>query len=154
MSRINRRARSSGQALAEFALIAPLFFLMLLFLIESGRFILYYQTLNDATRHGARYAIIHGSNAQDGCPSGPPAPGTASCDVDGDNVRTAVRQSALGLLDLGTLTITDPTYSGPNGSSNARGSTVRVEAAFEYPPILPVFPTVTVTAESSLVVNN
>ncbi len=52
-----------GQALVEFALVAPIFFLILFAIIEGGRFILYYETLNNATREGARYAIVNGANS-------------------------------------------------------------------------------------------
>src|SRR5690242_12105624 len=61
-----------GQAMVEFALVAPIFFLLLFAIIEGGRFIFYYETLNNATREGARYAIVHGSNAK--CPAGPSGP--------------------------------------------------------------------------------
>ena len=65
-----RPPNSRGQALAEFALVAPVFFLLLFSIIEGGRFIFYYETLNNATREGARYAIVHGMNSFD-C-TGPP----------------------------------------------------------------------------------
>ena len=51
-----------GQALVEFALVAPMFFLLLLGIIEAGRFIFYYEVLHNATREGARYAIVNGAN--------------------------------------------------------------------------------------------
>ena len=73
------RARSGGQALVEFSLVAPLFFLLLLAVIEGGRFIFYYEILHNATREGARYAIVHGANSY--CPSGPTTrrSGTLAC---------------------------------------------------------------------------
>ena len=49
--------------MVEFALVAPLFFLLLFGIIEAGRFIFYYETLNNATREGARYAIVNGANS-------------------------------------------------------------------------------------------
>ncbi|MDQ3126960.1 MAG: pilus assembly protein, partial [Chloroflexota bacterium] len=61
--RSGSRHASKGQALVEFALVAPIFFLLLFGIIEGGRFILYYQTLNNATREGSRYSIVHGSNS-------------------------------------------------------------------------------------------
>ena len=71
---VTKRGRTSaGQALVEFALVAPIFFLLLFGIIEAGRFILFYEALNNATREGARYAIVHGSNSS--CPSGPMPPG-------------------------------------------------------------------------------
>lgn len=143
-----RRSRPRGQALVEFALVAPMFFLLLFGIIEAGRFVFYYETLNSATREGARYAIVNGANTI-GCPSGPPAPGSAACDVPGENVKTRVRQAALGVA--GPITVT-PTWTPDNG----RGATVKVEASFTYRSLVPLLPIppITVEAESSLVVNN
>jgi hypothetical protein len=48
----------------------------------------------------------------------------------------------------------DPAYSGPNGCSNRRGSTVTVAVSYTYAPLLPVLPSITITTEASGVVNN
>lgn len=140
--------RSAAQALAEFAMVAPLFFVLLLGIIEAGRFIFYYETLNNATREGARYAIVNGANTL-GCPTGPPAPGSAGCDTTGEDVKTRVRQAAFGVMTGITVT---PTWYPDNG----RGSTVTVAATFTYRTLAPLvpLPPITVSTESSLVVNN
>lgn len=145
---LRARRRTRGQAMVEFAMVAPMFFLLLFGIIEAGRFIFYYETLSNATREGARYAIVNGANTL-GCPSGPPAPGSSPCDTSGDRVRTRVRQAATGIP--GGITV-DPTWDPHNG----RGSTVRVSAAYTYRSLIPLvpLPPITVTAESSLVVNN
>ena len=70
-----------GQSLAEFALIAPLFFMLLFGIIEGGRFIFYYETLSNATREGARYAIVNGERSLT-CSTGPDD-GTSSTSCDG-----------------------------------------------------------------------
>jgi hypothetical protein len=144
-----RRGRSRGQALAEFALVAPWFFLVLFGIIEAGRFMLYYENLNNATREGARYAIVNGANTL-GCPSGPPAPGTAACDAPGNNVIQRVKDAAFGVLGSG-VGVT-PTWNPDNG----RGSTVTVAATYTYRSLIPIvpLPPITVQAESSLVINN
>lgn len=136
--------------MVEFALVAPLFFLMLFGILEAGRFMLYYETLNNATREGARYAIVNGANTL-GCPTGPPAPGSSACDPDGEHVVARVRNAAFGVLGSG-VTVT-PTWHDP--ANNGRGSTVTVTASYTYSPLIPIpFPAITVEAESSLVVNN
>jgi hypothetical protein len=149
-----RRRRSRGQAMVEFALVAPMFFLVLFGIIEAGRFIFYYETLNNATREGARYAIVNGANTI-GCPTGPPAPGSTPCDVAGDDVRARVRNAAFGVLDPITV---DPVWLRPDGSlgNNGRGETVTVSATFTYRPLVPIvpLPPITINAESSLVINN
>jgi hypothetical protein len=147
--RPNAQRVSRGQALAEFALVAPMFLLIFFGIIEAGRFIFYYETLNNATREGARYAIVNGANTL-GCPTGPAAPGSTPCDTTGDDVRERVRDAAFGVMGAGVTV--DPQWSPDNG----RGSTVRVTATYTYTSLIPLvpFPAITVEAESSLVVNN
>jgi TadE-like protein len=146
-----RRRTRRGQALVEFALVAPAFFLVLFGIIEAGRFIFYYETLNNATREGARYAIVNGANTL-GCPTGPPAPGTSACDPAGDDVVERVRDAAVGMI--GSAISVTPTWHDP--ANNGRGATVTVTASYTYGSLIPIvpLPPITVTAESSLVVNN
>lgn len=140
--------------MVEFALVAPLFFILLFGIIEAGRFIFYYETLNNATREGARYAIVNGASTI-GCASGPPAPGTAGCDVPGNNVIARVRQAALG---IGSAVSVTPEWVNNSGmpSNNGRGETVRVKATATYDTLVPLLPlpSITISAESSLVINN
>lgn len=59
----SRRARRNrrGAAVVEFAIVAPLFILLLFGMIEFGRMIMVQQVLTNASREGARRAIIEGS---------------------------------------------------------------------------------------------
>jgi hypothetical protein len=148
----SRARRSGGQALVEFALVAPLFVLLLFAIIEGGRFIAYYETLSNATREGARYAIVHGSNSS--CPSGPMPPdmNPPGCyDPAGANVVQRVKDTAFGLL--GTDVVVTPTW-GPLG--NGREADVNVAATYTYQTLVPLvpMPPITITAESTLVINN
>ena len=148
MSAQKVRRRDRGQALVEFALVLPFFFLLRFGIIEAGRFIFYYETLSNSTREGARYAIVNGANTL-GCPSGPAAPGSSACDTPGANVVARVRQSAIGLPNAISVT---PTWTPDNG----RGSTVNVAAQMTYRVLVPLvpIPDITVKAESTLVINN
>jgi Flp pilus assembly protein TadG len=151
-----RQPRSRGQALAEFALVAPVFFLLLFGIIEAGRFIFYYEILNNATREGARYAIVNGANTL-GCPSGPAAPGTSACDEPGNNVIARVKAAAYGTM--GSAVNVVPRWLQTNGvddGDNSRGMTVKVTATYTYSSLVPIvpLPPITVTAESRLVINN
>jgi hypothetical protein len=47
----------------EFALVLPVFLLLVLGLFEAGRAVWYENTLAYAAREGTRYAIVHGSGA-------------------------------------------------------------------------------------------
>lgn len=162
--------RSRGQALVEFAVVTPLLFLLVLGTLEVGRFVFHYELVNNAAREGARYAIVHGARAD--CPSGPPPSGQSNpCDAPGNNVKEAVRTAALDLMSLGELFIHEPVWTSrgsltnpqpgdvSNGSNN-RGEYVTVFVDFQYDPVIkqlfdvPVLPEISISAESTLVINN
>jgi Flp pilus assembly protein TadG len=152
-----RRGGSRGQALAEFALVAPIFFLVLFGIIDFGRYIYYVQVLNSAAREGARYAIVHGSNSLN--PSGPPASGTTSSDPTGAKVVAIVRSFAVGVIgDTSVLTITpqwlDQTCLNPG--TNARENCAKVQVTYQFHSVIPVvpIPAIQITGESTLVINN
>jgi Flp pilus assembly protein TadG len=158
--RSNTLRRPAGQAMVEFALVAPMFFLLLFGIVEAGRFIFYYENLSHATREGARYAIVNGANTI-GCPSGPAAPGTPACDTSGANVVTRVRQTAFGVPSTGISVercwwYTACDFATHGDGDNARGASVTVTASYTYSSLIPLvpLPPITVTAESSLVINN
>jgi hypothetical protein len=156
--------------MVEFAMAAPILFLLVLGTFELGRFVFYYELLNNATREGSRYAIIHGSRAD--CPSGPPPPGeTNPCDPAGANVKAAVTGAALDFASAGDLFVFDPVWTSrgslspprpgdPNTGSNGRGDYVTVFVDFTYDSVLgqvlgtTIVPSLTIRAESTLVVNN
>jgi len=52
-----------GQALVEFALAAPLFFMVLVGIIVLGIMVFYNQQLTNAAREAARFAAIHSASA-------------------------------------------------------------------------------------------
>ena len=53
--------RDEGQAIVEFALVAPIFLLLVFGVVEFGRAWNVYQTLTDAAREGARTAVVANS---------------------------------------------------------------------------------------------
>ncbi len=149
--RHHRRRRGKGQALVEFALVAPIFFLILFSIIEFGRYVFTVQILNEAAREGARYAIVHGSQSL--CPSGP-MPGVTvpnPCDPTGQRVMDVVKSSAAGVAGTAPIlvTVTWPI-------DNARGHTVSVSVSYQFQTLIPVvpLPTIQVTGASTLVVNH
>jgi TadE-like protein len=156
--------------MVEFALAAPILFLVVIATFEFGRFIFYYELLNNATREGARYAIVHGSRSD--CPSGPPPPGeTNPCDPDGSDVKDAVGAASLDFASSGELFVFDPVWTSRGSlspprpgdastGSNGRGDYVSVFVDFTYDTMLgqvlgtTILPSITIRAESTLVVNN
>lgn len=54
-----RRGPGRGQALVEFALVIPIFLLVLVAIFDLGRAVFAYSTLTNAAREGARIAIVN-----------------------------------------------------------------------------------------------
>ena len=168
-NRFFKRQRSRGQAMVEFALVAPLLFVLIFGVIEAGRFVFYYELLNHAAREGARYGIVHGARST--CPSGPPPPGQANqCDPTGQNIKLAVRSAAHDLFEVGDLFVYDPVWTSrgslgnpmpgdPSTGNSGRGEYVTVFVDFDYVPLFKqiidttILPPITISAESTLVIN-
>ncbi len=175
---------STGQALVEFALVAPLLLILLVAVVEAGVFVFNMESLNNATREGARYAIVHGATVKSGCPTGPlpadfnPAKLPAGCSEDetGEDVKVAVQDAAISLANVGNLTVPTPLWTAagsptlPDGPSpdpddpavpgdNGRGEYVTVFADYSYEPLIKrvfgteLIPSITISAESTLVIN-
>jgi uncharacterized protein (UPF0333 family) len=67
MTSKGRGPRSRGQALVEFALVFPMFILLLFSVIVLGLYVFYNQQLANATGEAARYAAVHSTSAL--CPT-------------------------------------------------------------------------------------
>ncbi len=63
--RTHRRPCRRGVAAVEFALTAPLLFLLVFGMIEVGRGLMVQQLLSNAARDGARSATLEGATAED-----------------------------------------------------------------------------------------
>lgn len=55
------RLNRSGAAVVEFAIVAPLFFLLIFGMIEYGRMVMVQQVITNASREGARRAVLDGA---------------------------------------------------------------------------------------------
>lgn len=62
-----RRHTPRGQTMTEFALVAPLFFMLLIGIIVLGIAVFYQQQVENAAREGARYAALHSATSR--CPT-------------------------------------------------------------------------------------
>jgi Flp pilus assembly protein TadG len=58
MNRSSNRGGRKGVAAVEFAFVAPLFFLLVLGLVEMGRMVMVEQSLTNAAREGCRMAVM------------------------------------------------------------------------------------------------
>jgi Flp pilus assembly protein TadG len=54
-----RKGRRLAASVVEFAFVAPVFFLVLLGVLEYARFVFTLQLLNNSAREGARYALVN-----------------------------------------------------------------------------------------------
>jgi Flp pilus assembly protein TadG len=104
-----RRFREErGQDLAEYALILPIFLLVIMSIFDMGRAVYYYSALQNSVREGARYGIIYPE------------------DITG--IETVVRQKAVG-LDVNDLAIT---------TSYPSDDTIQVRATFQFQIVTPI----------------
>ena len=133
--------RDEGDSLLEFSLVAFMFVMILLAVVEMGRLVLVYTAVSNAAHVGTRYAIVHGSDRTGSGTDGPSGPGSTTA------VETVVQNFAsAGLLDTSRLTIS-VTY--PDGS-NAPGKNVSVTVTYPYDPIIGYFtPALSVTLGST-----
>jgi Flp pilus assembly protein TadG len=119
-----------GSTIFEFSLVAFMFIIVLLGVVEMCRMVLVYTTLANAARAGARYAIVHGANRTGSGVDGPSGPGSVT------QVQTVVTNFAkAGLLDTTKLTVT---VAYPNSNNNA-GSPVSVTTSYPYDPLVTYF---------------
>lgn len=122
-----RRGQPRGQALVEFAVVFPLFLLLLMTVIVLGLWVFYNQQLENAAREAARYAAVHSTGSQ--CPTvswvGPGANGIDyRCDAQEDGwpgMTGAARSKVWGMSASGvTLTACWSGYVDPSGNANAQ----------------------------------
>jgi Flp pilus assembly protein TadG len=106
------KRRFRGQSMVEFALVAPMFFLIIFATIELGRLMWIDHSLANATREGARYAMVHGSKSS--------VPGTAA------DVQFKVEDGAPGVNSA--LTVTTTGLGGEPGTSVS----VNTKYAFKF----------------------
>jgi len=114
LCRLCRRNRK-GVAAVEFAVVAPVLFLMILGMIELGRAIMVQQVITNASREGARVAVLDGTT--------------------GTEVQNAV-DSYLGRASITGASVTvDPTE--PSTAGYGAPVTVKVQIDFSKVSWLP-----------------
>jgi Flp pilus assembly protein TadG len=135
------RPRSRGQALAEFALAVPLFFLVFLGVAEGGYYVVATTIVSHATQEGARFGVLDST-------------------VSRDAVRTRVQNRAAPVVALTATAITlnlDATNNAndctncTNTQYNARaaGDRLQVRTTYTHMPLVGyVFPGLSFPANS------
>ena len=123
-----RMPNQRGQSLVEFALILPVFIILVFGIIDFGMGLRAYITVTQATREGARYAAV-------GNPAGTFTSG-GSGDCNGTMSTSTVGKvcSTMNGMNLSNVQSVSVTY--PQG--NEPGKPVRVRAQYQYHYITPV----------------
>lgn len=114
-----------AQGIVEFALVLPVFLLLVFGIIDLGRMVWMENTLAFAAREGTRYAIVHGSYS-----SAPCGPGSATyTPPDQDTaVTAAVLRYAIGVPNV---TVAAQWLDGDNN----RNSRVAVDVYSDFMPL-------------------
>jgi TadE-like protein len=167
---------SGGQALVEFALVFPVFLLVLFGAIDVGRFVFTDSVLSQAAREGARLGSVEAGWIGKGVSSNPQydaSCGTAGgpvCPVDVAHLQSDIEVAANRMVAGigGTITTVylscDPPgtvlaagWTGATCLNNGQGNVISVRLVYTYNPITPIvgqlIGTVTRTASASMVVN-
>jgi Flp pilus assembly protein TadG len=117
-----KRSSESGGSLIEFTVVATVFFMMLVGIVAAGNLYYTHNALVEATRRGARYAVLHptGSTAavRDVVMYGTDAPGMGATPL-------------VYNLQPGNVTVT---YTGLNV---AQGTVTVTITGYTYPFVLP-----------------
>lgn len=129
-----RRHKSRGQALVEFALIVPIFLLVMLGLFDLGRAVFYHSTISNASRQAVRLGIV-------------------------DQNLTAIRQAAVdnasGVMPISTgdVTVTflapDLSVTGTCPAEKEIGCIVRVRVDHAFVPATPFAPQLSLSATTN-----
>jgi len=93
----------------EFALVFPLFLLMVISIFDFGRVVWARNSIENASREAARYAIVHGGTETTICPVGPDELGrNGTCpggSPDATNAKQVARDWAIAAGDNLTVAI-------------------------------------------------
>jgi Flp pilus assembly protein TadG len=124
-----------AQALIEFALMLPIFLLLVTGLFDTARAVWQENTLAYAAREGTRYAIVHGTG-------GSPVVGPCTSCVNPpaanknlDQIVNAVTSNAIGVANI-TVTIDYPGVGLPTPTvCNYRTCPVTVDATAPFVPL-------------------
>ena len=145
----------SGQSMVEFAVLAPVFFMLLLGTIDLGRAVYIYNSISDAAREGARAAIPFDTPL----PTNAQVVGAVQSKLGGGFTLTTDPCSGQPVTASCPVTPTTPNtgfiwYS--SGIGNPGRGAVTVKISFLFQPWIPVIRDasgngVVISAESTMV---
>jgi Flp pilus assembly protein TadG len=127
------RGRERAQSLTEFALILPVFVILVFGIIDFGMGLRAYITVSQATREGARYGVVGNAAGTFSAGGSGDCNGSTTTNVVGKVCST---MNGLDLTDIQTVTVECPD-SGTSPPCDS-GDAVEVHAEFRYHYITPV----------------
>jgi Flp pilus assembly protein TadG len=162
------RNRSRGQALVETALVLPVFLALLLGIVDMGRAVWATTSLASAAREAARFAIVHGGNANTVCPVGPPSATTvipvadASCPYPSPSTQSIINAATAAAIAGGSNVTVTVCYglncTGNNSTgTNDRGTPVTVVVTSQVDLVVPAIlgrSSFTLSGSATMVVNH
>jgi hypothetical protein len=169
MSGARDRRRSRGQGVAEFAIVLPIFLVLVFAIIDLGRVIWATDDLANAAREAARYASVHGGSEITSCPTGPHLDGVPAggCPAWSPDSKEPTRAEARRFLVApGTDVIVEVCYfdsvpctgdTDEANASNLRGEFVHVSVRSRVDLITAALLGMTgfdVSGDSTVIVNN
>lgn len=155
------RHRSLGQGLVEFALVIPVFLLILFGIVDMGRFVFLNSVLSQAAREAARVGAVEASwvasgDAACGATGGPVCPANVNT-LRTDMAAGANRMmSPFASIPVANLYTSCDATTGPAGAwttqtcvTRTTGSVVSVRVQVSFTPITPVIGQIVGTLQTS-----
>jgi hypothetical protein len=169
-TRSRPRRHSAGQALVEFALVIPLFLLLVVATFDGGRLVYMNTVLSQAAREAARVASVEASWVGSTDPAcnklgGPVCPANfAALLTDAQNAANRMIAPFGAIPRSDVLISCDAQDGAPSGEwtgqscgSRAPGSVVSIRVRSTYTAITPVFgqfvPSVTLSGYATMIIN-
>ena len=144
------RPRYQGQTLVEFALVLPIFLLLVFAVIDGGRYIFLSSTLSNAAREGARLGSVEAwwkgsSDASCGTAGGPVCPANATVLINHITAAANRQMAPFGSVDNVYIRCDAAGNAPPTGNwttktctGNSPGGTISVRVNYTWNAITPL----------------
>jgi Flp pilus assembly protein TadG len=134
MRGISKFAQERGQSIAEFALIAPVLFILVFGLIDTARAYQAWVNIQGAAREGARYGVTGRENCAGGTQT------RMACIEYVTREHSDHLTNASTTLDVNVRSWEYPAYSGSasEGSAGEQCDSLEVEVEYEFEPATPI----------------
>ena len=163
---MNARRRARGQSLVEFALVLPIFLLLLFGIVDAGRYVFLNSTLSNAAREGVRLGSVEASwrgstNPSCGAAGGPVCPANDVALLADITVAANRQMAPFGTVSNVYLSCVLSTGTPPSGAwtssscgTAGAGSLMSVRVTYTWRAITPIISNVmgTITTSGSTTV--